>query len=144
MPFDSEGNFTRKHNWEQDRINEIEIMSDRHDEEDDNFAAGLSVCVVKDGRSVMTGDLKMGGYQIKNVANATASTDAVNKGQLDAIDSGAVHKTGDESIYGNKSFHNSISSAVSYLTTAYATNLTATNVAVTDHLNIPGGSIWIA
>jgi hypothetical protein len=144
MPFDSEGNFTRKHNWEQDRINEIEIMSDRHDEEDDNFAAGLSVCVVKDGRSVMTGDLKMGGYQIKNVANATASTDAVNKGQLDAIDSGAVHKTGDESIYGNKSFHNSISSVVSYLTTAYATNLTATNVAVTDHLNIPGGSIWIA
>ena len=144
MPFDSEGNFTRKHNWEQDRINEIEIMSDRHDEEDDNFAAGLSACLVKDGRSVMTGDLKMGGYQIKNVANATASTDAVNKGQLDAMDSGAVHKTGDESIYGNKSFHNSISSAVSYLTTAYATNLTATNVAVTDHLNIPGGSIWIA
>jgi len=144
MPFDSEGNFTRKHNWEQDRINEIEIMSDRHDEEDDNFAAGLSVCVVKDGRSVMTGDLKMGGYQIKNVANATNSTDVVNKGQLDTIDSGTVHKTGDESIYGNKSFHNSISSAVSYLTTAYATNLTATNVSVTDHLNIPGGSIWIA
>ena len=139
MPFDSEGNFTRKHNWEQDRINEIEIMSDRHDEEDDNFAAGLSVCVVKDGRSVMTGDLKMGGYQIKNVANATNSTDVVNKGQLDTIDSGTVHITGTETVTGNKTF-----SGTTTLTTVAATTLTATTATVSGTLNIPGGKIWIS
>ena len=27
MPFDSEGNFTRIHNWEDDRINDIDIVS---------------------------------------------------------------------------------------------------------------------
>ena len=38
MPFDSQGNFTRLHNWEQDRIDDIDIVTDHHDEEDDNFA----------------------------------------------------------------------------------------------------------
>lgn len=139
MPFDSEGNFTRKHNWEQDRTNDIEIVSDRHDEEDDNFATGLSACLVKDGRAAMTGDLKMGGYQIKNLANATVSTDAVNKGQLDAADGGAVHITGAETVTGNKTF-----SGTTTLATATATTLTVTTATVSDTLNIPGGKIWIS
>ena len=37
MPFDSEGMFSRLHNWEDDRINDIDIVTDHHDEEDDNF-----------------------------------------------------------------------------------------------------------
>ena len=139
MPFDSEGNFTRKHNWEQDRTNDIEIVSDRHDEEDDNFAAGLSACLVKDGRATMTGDLKMGGYQIKNVANGTVSTDAVNKGQMDATDASAVHITGTETVTGNKTF-----SGTTTLATATTTTLTATTATISDTLNIPGGKIWIS
>lgn len=139
MPFDSEGNFTRKHNWEQDRINDIEIVSERHDEEDDNFAGGLNACLVRDGRAAMTGDLKMGGYQVKNVANATASTDAVNKSQLDSIDTGAVHISGAEIVTGNKTF-----SGTTTLTTATATTLTATTATVSGTLNIPGGKIWIS
>ena len=87
MPFDSEGNFTRVHNWEEDRQNDIDIVSDRHDEEDDNFANGFNDCLLRDGRSTMTGNLKMGNFQIKNVANGTVSTDAVNKAQLDAAGS---------------------------------------------------------
>ena len=85
MPFDSQGNFSRVHNWEQDRINGIKIVSDRHDAEDDNFASGFDLCLVRDGRAAMTGNLKMGDFQIKNVANGSSSTDAVNKSQLDAI-----------------------------------------------------------
>lgn len=85
MAFDSEGNFTRLHSWEQDRINDIEIASDRHDEEDDNFASGLNECFLKDGRAPLQGNLKMGGYQIKNLANATVATDAVTKSQLDGM-----------------------------------------------------------
>ena len=87
MPFDSEGNFTRVHNWEEDRQNDIDIVSDRHDEEDDNFANGFNDCMLRDGRASMTGDLKMGNFQIKNVAKGTVSTDAVNKSQLDELGS---------------------------------------------------------
>ena len=85
MPFDSEGNFTRVHNWEEDRQNDIDIVSDRHDEEDDNFANGFNDCMLRDGRSVMTGDLDMGNFKVKKVAKGTVSTDAVNKSQLDEV-----------------------------------------------------------
>ncbi|MBR3661774.1 MAG: tail fiber protein [Alphaproteobacteria bacterium] len=85
MPFDSQGKFTRIHSWEQDRINDVDIVSDRHDEEDDNFAEGLSACVCKDGRSVMSGNLNLGGYRINNVADGLAANDVVNKKQLDDL-----------------------------------------------------------
>lgn len=110
MPFDSEGNFLRLHNWEQDRLNDINIMSDRQDEEDDNFADGLSQCILRTGIAVMNGDLKMGNFQIKNLANGTATNDAVNKGQLDtglsakASDNAVVHLTSNETIAGVKTF----------------------------------------
>ena len=58
-------------------------MPDRHDEEDDNFANGFNDCMLRDGRAVMTGDLDMGNFKVKKVANGTVSTDAVNKSQLD-------------------------------------------------------------
>lgn len=85
MPFDSEGNFTRVHNWEEDRQNDIDIVSDRHDEEDDNFANGFNDCMLRDGRAIMTGDLDMGNFKVKKIANGTVDTDAVNKSQLDKV-----------------------------------------------------------
>lgn len=129
MPFDSTGNFTRIHNWETDRLNDVDIVSDRHDEEDNNFAEGISACVCKDGRSVMSGNLNLGGCRVINIGVAQASTDAVNKSQLDSVDNGAVHKTGNETIAGNKTLTGTT---------------TATTLTVSTTLNIPGGSIWIA
>lgn len=82
MPFDSEGNFTRIHNWEDDRINNIDIVTDHHDEEDDNFADGLSQTFLRDGRSAMKGDLNLAGFKLKNLGNATSKTDAPNLQQL--------------------------------------------------------------
>lgn len=87
MPYDSQGNFTRVMNWEQDRINDIEIVSDRHDAEDDNFAGGLNLAMCRDGRSVATGNFKMGNFKITGMANGASSSDAVNKGQLDSVQS---------------------------------------------------------
>lgn len=139
MPFDSEGNFTRIHNWEDDRLNDIDIASDRHDEEDDNFAEALSSCMLRDGRCTMSGNLDMGNYQIKNVSAGTANSDAVNKSQLNTVDGNAVHKTGDETISGNKTFSGS-----TVLTSATTTTLNATTATVSGTLNIPGGRIWIA
>lgn len=82
MPFDSEGVFSRLHNWEDDRLNDIDIVSDRHDEEDDNFADGLSQCLLKNGIVPMNGNLNMSGFQIKNLANGQSNSDAVNKAQM--------------------------------------------------------------
>lgn len=83
MPFDSEGVFSRLHCWEDDRANDIDIVADRHDEEDDNFADGLSQCLLKNGIVSMDGNLNMGSFQIKNLGAGQAGGDAVNRSQLD-------------------------------------------------------------
>lgn len=82
MPYDSEGNFTRIHNWEDDRINDIDIVTDHHDEEDDNFADGLCLAFLRDGRVSMKGDINIAGYKLKNLGDATSKTDAINLQQL--------------------------------------------------------------
>lgn len=104
MPFDSEGRFTRLHNWEEDRENGISIMSDRADEEDNNFADGLSETLVKDGRAPMTGNLKMGGFQIKNMANGTSENDATNLSQLNTARSEIMSELEKQSTKTNDEF----------------------------------------
>lgn len=87
MPFDSNGNFTRTQNWTSDFENGIEIVCDRHDDEDDNFANGFNECMLRDGRAPATGNLKMGNFRITGLADGQTSNDAINKGQLDAQNS---------------------------------------------------------
>ncbi len=83
MPFDSEGKFSRLHNWEDDRINDIDIVTDHHDEEDDNLAEGLSLTLLRDGRVPMQANLDIGNFQIKNLAQGSLDNDATNKKQVD-------------------------------------------------------------
>lgn len=83
MPFDSEGIFDRKYNFEEDRVNDIDIVTDHMDGEFDNFAEGLSSAFLRDGRVAMFGDLDVGNFKVKNVAKGTLDTDAVNRKQLD-------------------------------------------------------------
>lgn len=87
MPFDSQGHFTRVMNWTSDYQNGIEIVCDRHDAEDDNFAEGFNDCFCRDGRAIATGNFKMGNFKITGLGNGTIATDAVNKGQLDNVNS---------------------------------------------------------
>ena len=82
MPFDSDGNFSRIHNWEDDRRNGIEIVTDHHDEEDDNFANGLSQCLFRDGTAPLKDNFDAGNFQIKNLRQANLDDDAVNFAQL--------------------------------------------------------------
>lgn len=84
MPFDSNGNFSRVMNWTSDYENGIEIVCDRHDSEDDNFAQGLNECFCRDGRAAATGNFKMGNYKITGLANGESTNDAINKSQLDS------------------------------------------------------------
>lgn len=87
MPFDSEGVFSRLHNWEDDRVNDIDIVTDHMDEEDDNFADGLSQCFLKNGNSKMEGNLNVGNFKLINVADGALAGDAVNRAQLDKLSS---------------------------------------------------------
>lgn len=104
MPFDSAGNFTRVHNWEDDRLNGIEIVSEHHDEEDDNIANALSETFLRDARVPMEGTLNMGGFKIQSCAEGVEAGDVVTKKQLDAISSNYVPITGDCEIYDIKAF----------------------------------------
>lgn len=83
MPFDSEGVFSRLHNWEDDRVNDIDIVTDHMDEEDDNFADGLSQCFLKNGNSKMEGNFNTGNFKLINVADGALPSDGVNRSQLD-------------------------------------------------------------
>ena len=104
MPFTTNGTFERLHSWEEDRLNGIEIVTDHHDAEDDNFADGLSQTVLKDGRTPMEGNLNLGGFRITNCATGQNPNDVVTKKQLDAINLDFVPISGDCEILDSKKF----------------------------------------
>ncbi|WP_141339696.1 tail fiber domain-containing protein [Bradyrhizobium sp. USDA 3458] len=54
MAFNGSGTFVRLFSWQDDRNNGIKIVADRHDQEDDGIATGLSNTICKDGQSTTT------------------------------------------------------------------------------------------
>lgn len=112
MPFDSNGVFSRVMNWTQDQQDGIAIECGRHDDEDDNFANGFNNCFCRDGRAAATGNFDMGNHKIHNLTAGTASTDAVNKSQIDSITTNMVKTTGNQTIAGTKTFSATISGSI--------------------------------
>ena len=109
MPYDSQGNFTRVMNWTSDYENGIEIVCDRHDDEDDNFAGGLNLAFCRDGRATATGNFKMGSNKITGLGNGEAANDAVNMSQIADLVSeddlaDYVALAGSQTITGDKTF----------------------------------------
>lgn len=60
MPFNGSGDFSRVHNWQQDRDNGIKILALRMDQEFDNFQGGMNLVFLRNGLVPMTGNLNMG------------------------------------------------------------------------------------
>lgn len=85
MPFDGNGSFSRVMNWVQDAAAAIKIKADRHDQNDDDIAAGLTNCITKDGQTQPTNNLPMNGKKLTNLGDPTADTDAANKKYVDAL-----------------------------------------------------------
>jgi hypothetical protein len=56
VPFNGSGTFNRVHNWTSDAANGIDINASEMDAEDSGFAAGLSLCVTRDGQGQMAAD----------------------------------------------------------------------------------------
>lgn len=86
MPFDSNGVFSLTPGYL--AVTGQTILPTNHNPPLEDIAAqGLSSVLVRDGRAPMIGNLNMGGFKLTNVLAGTATTDGVNKGQLDAASS---------------------------------------------------------
>ena len=87
---DGNGMFARAYDWTDDAANSIPITASRFDTEMDGVAAELTNSVAADGQTTMSGNLKMGGFKITNVADGTVATDGVSKLQAETIATAAT------------------------------------------------------
>jgi microcystin-dependent protein len=83
MPFDSSGTFNRLRSWVSDAAAGIKVRADYHDDEDNGFAAGLSQCLTKDGRTQPTANIPLNQKRLVNVGDPVAGTDAAHKQYVD-------------------------------------------------------------
>ncbi|MBP2566798.1 hypothetical protein J2766_003395 [Agrobacterium tumefaciens] len=82
MPFDSNGNYTLPTSYFVE--NGDTVLPIQHNPPFEDVAQALSATLLRDGRSPMTGDLKMGTKKITFLGDGTANTDAITKQQLDS------------------------------------------------------------
>ena len=85
MPYNGSGIFSRVMDWTDDAAAAVKIRADRHDQNDDDLAAGLSNAICKDGQTQITQDIPFNGKKITNLAAPTNPTDAATKGYADSI-----------------------------------------------------------
>jgi hypothetical protein len=76
MPFNGAGTFTRNYSWVADAAAGIDVDATRMDADTNDIASGLSDCVTRDGQSVPTANLPMGGFKLTGLAVGTATTDS--------------------------------------------------------------------
>lgn len=72
MPFNGSGVFNLSYNWNDDKTAGIKITASRMQAQDADMASGLTKALTKDGQTVPTADLPMGGYKHTGVANGAA------------------------------------------------------------------------
>lgn len=82
MPFDANGKYNLPAGYR--AVDGETIESSQHNPPLEDIASALSNTILKDGRSVTTADLKLGGHKITGMADGTASTDAATVGQAAA------------------------------------------------------------
>ena len=92
MPRDGTGRYTRTNGsfqgasvWtSQANSADKSINAGRHDTHDQDIADALTASVARDGQSPMTANLPLGSNRIIDVADGTATTDAITLGQLNS------------------------------------------------------------
>lgn len=78
MPYNGSGSFSTVYNWQADAANGLNISSSRMQGQDADFAAGLSICMTKDGQQQAAANLPMGGFTLTNIANAIAQKQPIS------------------------------------------------------------------
>ena len=84
----SGGVFYRAYNWVADKAASIKIVASRMDGEFDNYKTGLENCITRDNQTPPTAAISWNSQKITSLANGTASTDAVNLGQVTGLTTG--------------------------------------------------------
>lgn len=90
MPFDSNGNYTLPTSYFVQ--NGDTVLPIQHNPPFEDVAQALSSVLPRSGVAPMNGDLKMGSKKVTGMADGAAATDAVTKGQLDAVSDTANKK----------------------------------------------------
>ena len=117
MPFNGAGMFVRIRNWVADATAGIKIRADYHDTEDDNFAGGLSQCIVRDGQSVILANIPMNSRRLVALADPVDPQDASTKAYADT----KIAKTGDGTLTGNLTVTGSVTAGAPVTATGYKT-----------------------
>lgn len=96
MGFDGNGNWSSPFYPVQDRDNGITILASKFQTLiQENLKESFENCITRDGAGKPTTNINWNGNKITNLQNGTSSADAVNKSQLDAVDTAKVAKSGD-------------------------------------------------
>lgn len=82
MPFNGSGTFTVVRDFTDDQANNINPQASRFDDNDSDFATGLSNCVTRDGQSPPTANIPFGGFRGTGLGDATARTDVAKVSQV--------------------------------------------------------------
>lgn len=136
MPFNGSGTFTRIYNWVMDKNQNVKITASRFDNEDDNFASGLSNCITKDGQTVITQDIPFNSKKITGLANGINIDHAINLGQLQNNQFLYLGTTGGSADAYTLGPNPSITS---YATTQqFTVKINASNLTTTPYLQISG------
>jgi hypothetical protein len=97
VAFDGNGTFLRLYSWLADATAGTKIRADRHDDEDNGFADGLSHCITKDGQTAITQNIPFNSRRIVSLADPIDPQDAATKDYADTkmpLD-GSAPMTGD-------------------------------------------------
>jgi len=95
MPFNGSGVFQRVRNWVADATAGVKIRADFHDTEDDNFAAGLTQCITKDGQTTITQNIPFNNKRATGLADPLNAQDAATKAYTDTKTGLGILKAGD-------------------------------------------------
>jgi hypothetical protein len=111
LPYNGAGQFSLVYNWQTDAANGLNISSSRMEGQDADIAAGLSICLTKDGQQQAAANLPMGGFTLTNIANAIAQKQPISVQDF---------QNGTPTWLGTVSGIDTISGAANIATAAYA------------------------
>ena len=77
MGWDGSGGYDRQRNFSGDASANIKILASAMDQELDDFASAMQLCLARDGQNTPTGDIPMGGNRVINVGAAQSATDYI-------------------------------------------------------------------
>lgn len=92
MAFNGSGIFNRVRDWTDDKANTVAVTASRMDEEDDGFATGLSLCILKDGQQTTTARIPFA----SGVSAAAGSVSGASYAQTNDVDTGMYFPATDQ------------------------------------------------